>query len=109
MKLTNHIPTKLPDECENISEIRDEIDTIDKEILRMLGLRFQYVKQVVKYKDKTKDSIVASERRDAVLAQRRIWAEENNISPDAIEEMYKNLIQYFISEEMKIINLKTTK
>jgi isochorismate pyruvate lyase len=103
--LITYKPNKQPDECQNISEIRDEIDRVDREILKLLGIRFRYVKQVVKYKEKTKDSIVASKRRETVITQRREWAVDNGLSPDAIEEMYRNLIQYFIDEEMKIIDL----
>jgi isochorismate pyruvate lyase len=103
--LSNIIPSKKPEDCRNISEIRTEIDAIDKKILKMLGQRFEYVKKVVDFKEKTPDSIVASNRRETVIAQRREWAIENGLSPDAIEEMYRNLIQYFIDEEMKIIKL----
>lgn len=71
----------------------------------MLKERFQYVKEVVKYKEKTAASIEASDRRDAVLSQRRKWAEEQGLNPDVVENMYKNLIEYFIAEEKKIINL----
>ncbi len=36
-----------------------------------------------------------------MLEQRRRWAEEEGLSPDVIEEIYKGLIDYFISREME--------
>lgn len=96
---------RLPSECTNIAEVRNEIDNIDKVIIRLLSERFEYVKEVVKYKEKTASSIVASGRRNAALADRRKWAEEAGLSPDVIEEIYDRLIRYFIEEEKKIMNI----
>lgn len=100
-----NVTNKKPSECTNITDVRNEIDNIDKVIVTLLSERFQYVKEVVKYKENTPDSIVASDRRNVVLQQRRQWAEEQGLDPNVIEEIYTRLIQYFISEEMKIKNL----
>ncbi len=99
------VTTKKPSECTNITDVRNEIDNIDKVLISLLKDRFQYVKEVVKYKEKTAASIEASDRREAVIAQRRKWAEEQGLDPNVIEEMYRRLIEYFIAEEKKIINL----
>lgn len=96
------INKKAPSECTDIAEVRAEIDNIDRVIVSLLSRRFQYVKEVVKYKDNTPGSIEAPQRRKAVLECRRQWAEEHGLNPDVIEGMYDNLIQYFIEEEMKI-------
>lgn len=105
MSSTNNINEKSPAECTNIAEVRNEIDNIDREIIRLLSDRFGYVKEVVKYKDMTASGIVASERRAAVLQTRREWAEQNGLSADVIEDIYDKLIAYFIEEEKKIVNL----
>lgn len=102
--MINGVTNKKPSECTNIEEVRNEIDNIDRTIVDLLSERFQYVKEVVKYKDNTPESIVASDRRKVVLECRRRWAEEKGLSPDVIEKMYVDLIQYFIDEEMKIKN-----
>ncbi|MFC2136906.1 chorismate mutase [Bacteroidota bacterium] len=95
---------KPPYECVNIEEIRDSIDMIDEEILKLLGERYKYVKEIIKYKEPTKDSIIAKKRYDEVIAKRRELAEKFNLSPDIIEKVYKILINYFIQEEISIIN-----
>ncbi len=94
---------KSPQECTNIEEVRYGIDTIDNQIIELLATRFEYVKAVVPFKEKTPDAIVAKERRDHVLQERRKMAERHGLNPDTIEEMYKLLIQHFIDEEMKIL------
>lgn len=98
------ITSKRPSECTTITEVRNEIDNIDKVIIKLLSDRFKYVKEVVKYKDNTPKSIEADDRRQAVLRERRAWAEEQGLNPDVMEEIYSTLIQYFIDEEKKIMN-----
>jgi isochorismate pyruvate lyase len=36
-----------------------------------------------------------------LLEQRRVWAEEDGLNADAIEKMYRDLVNHFIDEEMK--------
>ena len=38
---------------------------------------------------------------DAMLKERRAWAEEQGLSSDLIEKIYRDLVTWFISEEMK--------
>jgi isochorismate pyruvate lyase len=91
---------KKPGECLDMQEIRHEIDTIDKTIIENLGMRFTYVKAASKFK-KDANEVKAPERFTAMLAQRRIWAEENELSADVIEKLYRDLVEYFIDQELK--------
>lgn len=91
---------KKPNECENMIDIRAEIDQLDRQVIALLGQRFAYVKAAAKFKT-SQTSVKASDRFQAMLQQRRIWAEEEGLNPDAIEKMYENLVNHFIAEEMK--------
>lgn len=102
--MTDNNKRKLPQECTSIEEVRNEIDNIDTDIIKLLSARFGYVREVVKYKEKTASGIEASDRRAAVIASRRKWAEEEGLNPDVIESLYNTLIDYFIVEEKKIMN-----
>ena len=95
---------KAPQECNSIDEIRDAIDTIDLEIIQALGQRFEYVKAITRFKE-TVDEVKAPERYRAVLKQRRVWAVENGLDPEIVEQMYRLLIAYFIDEELKELQL----
>jgi isochorismate pyruvate lyase len=95
---------KSPQECQSIQEVRECIDTIDNQIIELIAQRFEYVKAVVPFKEKTVDAIIAKERKDQVLRERRELAQKHGLNPDAIEEMYKLLIQYFIEEEMQLLD-----
>jgi isochorismate pyruvate lyase len=36
-----------------------------------------------------------------MLAERRRWAEKSGLDPDAIEDLYRNLVSYFVEREMQ--------
>ncbi len=91
---------KAAKECTNIQEIRTEIDTIDRHIITAFGKRFEYVKAAAKFKT-NEASVKAPERFEAMLQQRRVWAEAENLNPDVIEKLYRDLVSYFIDEELK--------
>ena len=90
---------KKPDRCENITDIRKEIDRLDRQVIAIIGQRFGYVKAAAKFKT-SETSVKAPERFQAMLQQRRVWAEEEGLNPDVIEKIYRDLVTYFIEEEM---------
>lgn len=91
---------KAAKECANIQEIRTEIDTIDHQIITAFGNRFEYVKAAANFKN-NEESVKAPERFNAMLQQRRLWAEAAGLNPDVIENLYRDLVSYFIDEELK--------
>lgn len=90
----------LPQECADMNDIRAEIDMMDENIITLIAKRFDYVKAAAKFKS-SPDAVRAKERFDAMLLQRRVWAEEQGLSPEVIEKLYRDLVTYFIDEEMK--------
>ena len=96
MKYQNNIE---PENCTGMEDIRAEIDQMDQDIIGILGKRFEYVKSAAKFKT-SETSVRAPERFKSMLEQRRIWASSEGLSPDAIEKMYRDLVNHFIKEEM---------
>ena len=93
---------KLPNECKSKEEIREQIDIIDKEIILLFAKRFEYVSEIVKYKNDP-ESVVASDRKNHVIAQRGIWAEEMGLDKKTFEDIYRCLINNNIEKEMEIL------
>lgn len=91
---------KTPADCSNLQEIRLEIDRIAREIIKLIGKRFEYVKAASKFKT-DENSVKAPERFKSMLQQRRDWAEAEGLNADAIEKLYRDLVNYFIDEELK--------
>jgi isochorismate pyruvate lyase len=97
---------KSAESCKSIEEVREGIDTIDSEIIALLGKRYEFVKAVVRFKERTETSIISKQRLDLVITSRREMSLKYGLDPDVIESIYRLLINYFISEEMKMLNLK---
>lgn len=91
---------KLPDECQNLFDIRQSIDQIDRSIIRSLGERMAYVRAASKFKP-DEASIPAPSRVAEMLPERRIWAEENGLDASFIEKIFSQLINWYIAEQVK--------
>lgn len=91
---------KPPSECENMLDVRSEIDVLDQQIIKLIGERFQYVKAAAKFKTSETD-VKAPNRFKSMLLKRREWAQAAGLKPDAIEKMFTDLVNHFISEEME--------
>ena len=104
MKYQNNIE---PENCTDMEDIRVEIDNMDRDIIAILGKRFEYVKSASKFKT-SETSVRAPERFKSMLEQRRAWALSEGLSPDAIEKMYRDLVNHFIKEEMAKWESETT-
>ncbi len=90
---------KTPEQCADITDIRAEIDAIDREVVALIGKRAGYVAAASKFKTSA-SSVQAPERQRAMLEARRAWAAAEGLNPDVIEKMYRDLVAYFVSEEM---------
>ena len=51
---------------------------------------------------KDEEAVRAPERFASMLLQRRSWAVSNGLSPEAIEKMYRDLVGYYLEEELKV-------
>ncbi len=95
---------KKPGECIDIKDIREAINEIDRQIIESLGRRYEYVKAASKFK-KNESEVRAEDRVRSMLKQRRVWAAEEGLGPDFIEELYKSIVSYFIDQELRIVKL----
>jgi len=94
---------KPPEDCQSKEEIRDAIDYIDQEVIKLFGRRYEYVKAIIPFKEQTEESILAQDRYNAVISSRRQMAVREGLNPEIIEKIYRVLMDYFISEERKMI------
>lgn len=91
---------KQPEDCASIEDVREAIDDLDRGVLRLLGQRTQYVTAAAHFKTDQK-GVSAPERQKAMLARRRVWADEENLDPDFVEDLYGRIVSHFIAREMK--------
>ncbi len=78
-------------ECKNIDEVRENIDSIDREIVRLLSERSHYVKQAARFK-KTAEDVRAPKRVEEVIAKvsdtKSFIVIVLNSSPECLQNYY---------------------
>ena len=87
-------------ECRSLEEIRAGMDAIDREIVRLIAQRVEYVRAAAKFKTSA-ENVAAPERVQAVLNTRREWADAAGLDGEVIERLYRDLVAYCVSEEHK--------
>jgi len=85
-----------------MEEIRNQIDRIDREIIRLFAQRSDYVHEIVKYKS-DEESVIAKDRKELVIRQRSEWAEAAGLDKKTFEDIYIRLLQQNISEELLLL------
>ena len=86
--------------CESLSELRGAIDSIDRDVVSLLGERSGYVMRAAEFKASAEEVAVAERVRE-VLQTRRSWAAEEGLSPEFVEALFQKIVEYFISTEMR--------
>ena len=93
---------KNPENCECIEEIREIIDEVDYQILKLFQKRYECVKEIVKFKT-DEASVIAENRQEEVITDRRAWATELGLNPDLFENIFRSLIHFNIEKELEIL------
>ncbi|HSO86990.1 MAG TPA: chorismate mutase [Draconibacterium sp.] len=96
---------KNPKDCNSLEEVRNEIDKIDEHIISLFSVRHQFVEEIVRFKN-DKDAIIAQERKEQVILQRKKWAESKGLNADTFEQIYTLLVESNIKHEMKLLKIK---
>ncbi len=71
---------------------RDRIDKIDYRILDLLSKRQAEVEKVLEYKKKNDLPVGHPAREEDMISRRRTFAQERNLDPDYIEEIFRTII-----------------
>ena len=99
---------KNPKDFKNILEIRNCIDEIDFQIMKLFGDRNRCVEEIVNFKT-GKAEIIANERQKEVIALRREWAANFDLDPDLFERIFKLIIKGNIQKELRLSEQKQNK
>lgn len=85
--------------CENLEQVRENIDRIDREIVKLIAERGTYVVQAAKFKNTT-DDVKAPQRVEKIIEKVRNLAKEDDANPDIVENIYREMINSFINYEL---------
>ncbi len=86
--------------CNSISEVRENIDQIDRKIVALLAERGNFVTQAAAFK-KTTEEVRAPNRVEQVIAKVKSLAQKHGANPKVVETVYRAMISAFIEAELK--------
>ncbi|MGF1619726.1 MAG: chorismate mutase [Rhodomicrobiaceae bacterium] len=87
-----------PLECENMDQVRAEIDRLDAAILDLVAERFGYVDRAWQLKTHKAEAVVPW-RIQQVIDRVRARASEKGLPPELAEAMWRQMIGWFIQYE----------
>ena len=87
-------------ECNSIEEVRNNITNIDEQIVKLIALRGEFVKQAAKFK-KDSDDVKAPKRVEEVINKVKDLAKSTGANEEVVENVYRTMIDSFINLEMK--------
>lgn len=91
--------------CRTMSEVRSEIDRVDRALVKLLVERLKYIEQAARLKA-SRDSIRDEDRVRNVLTKVRTHARDIEGDEKMIDVIYRLLIEYSIIHEFEIFDLK---
>jgi len=84
--------------CQNMEEVRIEIDRIDQAMVDLICERFAYVDRAWQLKNSPADARVPW-RIQQVIDKVRARADENGLPPELVEALWRQMIGWFIQYE----------
>jgi isochorismate pyruvate lyase len=83
----------------SLDEIRDRIDALDAEVVRLLARREELVRAAAGFK-KDEQAVRAPDRVERVVAAARAEAERAGLSPQVAEAVWRAMIAAFVDLEL---------
>lgn len=89
--------------CHSMTELRQEIDALDREIVDLLSIRQGFMDQAAHIKQNR--SMVRDEARvNDVLEKVKIHAEKSGARPELVEMLYSQMIEWCIKYELSVFD-----
>lgn len=88
-----------PADCKDMSELRAEIDRIDRELVALFAKRAAYIDRAAQIKASVDLPARIDARVEEVVANVRGHASEQGLPPDLIEKLWRRLIDWSIARE----------
>ena len=91
----------LPKDCKSLEDVRNGVDALDRELVRLLVVRQEYMHAAAKVK-LNRDSVYDAKRIEDVVAKVLREAKAAGLSPDIAEPVWRKLIERCIAHEFDV-------
>ena len=93
------MPPRPPAQCRDMTEVRTEIDRVDKALVDTIAERFGYVERAWQLKLESRQEANVPWRNQQVIDKVRARASETGLPPDLVEALWRQMIGWFIQYE----------
>lgn len=87
--------------CKTLGEVRDNIDRIDRELVRLMAERGRYVHEAARFKANPAQ-VEAPQRAEAVVQKAMTLAQQHGLPPKIAEQTYRAMVRAFIESEQEV-------
>ena len=77
--------------------MRDLIDELDLELVSLLARRGRLARRAREAKSRIGRAVRDPEREDTLLADRRSWADEQDLDPDRVEDIFRAILEFSVA------------
>ena len=92
-----------PVDCNNMDELRHQIDKLDVKIIELLANRSEFIDRASELKKSNGMPARIPERIERVVSDARNAAEELDLDADLVEKIWRILIDWSIQREAEFI------
>ncbi len=90
--------TPKPEDCQTMSDVREGVDRLDRELVRLLVIRQGYMDAAARIK-LSRDAVYDEARIEDVVAKVLAEAKVQGLSADIAEPVWRKLIERCIAHE----------
>lgn len=87
-----------------LEQLREEIDEIDEQLLKILGRRMKVVERIGLYKKRNNIAIFQANRWGEILGRAQAYGRLQGLSPDFVEAYLRAIHEESINHQMKVMN-----
>ena len=91
-----------PADCQSMSELRAQIDSVDTELFERFAERMRYIHRAAELKRDAGIPANVPERVDEVVGNARARAETHGLDPELYGEFWRRLVEAAIVEEERL-------
>jgi|TARA_Y100000815_G_scaffold120924_1_gene109109 isochorismate pyruvate lyase len=92
-------PAKSPEECETMAEVRVGVDSLDRELMRLIAVRFGYMRAAARIKPE-RGHVRDEARKAQVIDNVREDARREALPEEELAAIWDRLVEASIAYEM---------
>ncbi|GLQ19720.1 chorismate mutase [Algimonas porphyrae] len=92
---------KRPQDCRTMVDVREGVDALDRELVRLLVTRQGYMHAAARIKQ-SREAVYDADRIEDVVSKVLVEARAQGLSPDIAEPVWRKLIERCIAHEFDV-------